>query len=58
MKIFAIYLNKSLSKFDEIHPQMSYNLWVQQMMGIVNLSFIIEITERKNSRTSHCVVSV
>lgn len=55
MRIFVTYLKKTLSKFDEIHLQMSYNLRVQQMMVTVNLSFIIEITQRKNSRTSDCV---
>lgn len=56
MRIFVMYLNKTLSKSDEIYLQMSYNLWVQQMMGTVNLnlSFIMVITERDNSRTSDC----
>lgn len=45
----------TLFQFDEIHLQMSYNLQVQQMKGTVNLSFIIEITQRKNSRTSDCI---
>lgn len=55
MRIFVTYLKKTLSKFDEIHLQMSYNLRVQQIMGTVNLLFLIQITQRKNSRTSDCV---